>query len=651
VLIAHEDDDLLFMEPDLIEAVQRGRGVTSVYVTAGNGTKGTAAANIRYEGDKEAYGAAAGDTSWQCGWIEIDQHVAQHCRLEAENISLVFLAYPDGGEEGQYPGSLLELWNGTVKTSTTVADRTATYDQPGLIDTVGEIMHDVQPRVIRTLDVTSNHGHDHVDHEIVGALALMSLGTLDQHPTVIAYRGYDIDNEAPNKAPAIFNFVRPIIGRYEACAAKCNASCGGSCTDFESLHDDYLQRRYAFGFRRAGTGVLAAESGACLLADGSLGACATAPVWSLDASGELATTTGCLTVATDGSLGVAACTGTSAQRVFFDDEGHVWSAQPPAPQADMEFAHLDCLTPSEDGATASAALCGQDQAPTWQLLAPLVTTPRATLQLATTGRSVRLGDLTGDGLADLCSVIAGELECSPGDGTGQFGAAVAIGSLAIDPGSLAIGDVDGDGRPDACGRASTGTICALASNGFAAVAFAPTFGDGDVRADTAASLQVVADQVCGADASGVVCAPSGTTLSTWPDPDATVWPADLDGDSAVDWCASGSAGPACGLASESGMTTDGVPWMYSNGGVPETVPSDPALTAVADIDGDGNADLCAVIDSGVQCARGQAHGFGPLASVFEAPAPPVALWLGDVNGDGRADACVDLGSSIACAVY
>src|SRR5580698_10483234 len=97
VLIAHQDDDLLFMQPDVIEAVRRGDGVTNVYVTAGNATKGTAAANIRYQGLKEAYGAAAHDMDWDCGWIEIDHHAAQHCRLADENVSLVFLGYPDGG--------------------------------------------------------------------------------------------------------------------------------------------------------------------------------------------------------------------------------------------------------------------------------------------------------------------------------------------------------------------------------------------------------------------------------------------------------------------------------------------------------------------------------------------------------------------------
>ena len=59
VVVAHQDDDLLFMQPDVLEAVQHGVGVTTEYVTAGNGTHGVDAAAKRYVGLMEAYGAAA----------------------------------------------------------------------------------------------------------------------------------------------------------------------------------------------------------------------------------------------------------------------------------------------------------------------------------------------------------------------------------------------------------------------------------------------------------------------------------------------------------------------------------------------------------------------------------------------------------------
>ena len=457
VLIAHQDDDLLFMQPDVIEAVQRGSGVTNVYVTAGNGTKGTAAANVRYAGLMQAYGAAANDVAWDCGWIEILGHEAQHCRLEAERVSLLFLAYPDGGVRGEQPDSLMHLWEGSATTVTTVADRTAVYDQDSLIDTVAEIVRQTQPSVVHTLEVASNHGSDeHADHMVVGALALLAIARANAQPAILSYRGYNTTNEQINKIQSMFDAIEPILGRYEACATKC-LPCGETCSSgaIDKTHDEWLSRRYATGFRHVAVGALR-TNGMCLLATGALGDCAAAPVWTLDATGELASSAGCVDIADDGSLTVDKCSGGPSHRMYLDDEGHVWSATVPTPVPDMDYAHLRCLTPASDG-SVSAALCGADSAPTWEVLPALVTTPKP---FAATGRAVRLGDLTGDGLADLCTIMAAGLVCAPGDGKGHFGAAVTISNLAIDPDSLAIGDVDGDGLADACGRTSAGVACA-----------------------------------------------------------------------------------------------------------------------------------------------------------------------------------------------
>ena len=98
VVVAHEDDDLLFMQPDVLEAVERGDGVTTVYVTAGNGLHGDVdTATTRYIGLMEAYGGVVDSMDWTCGWITIHDHAALHCRLPKGKLSLVFLGYPDGG--------------------------------------------------------------------------------------------------------------------------------------------------------------------------------------------------------------------------------------------------------------------------------------------------------------------------------------------------------------------------------------------------------------------------------------------------------------------------------------------------------------------------------------------------------------------------
>src|SRR4051812_726119 len=112
VIVAHQDDDLYFMQPDLLEAVQNGTGITTVYVTAGDDMHGPKAAELRYAGLRYAYGAVAGSLDWRCGYITIATHVAQHCHLADRPVSLIFLAYPDGGVHGELANSLLDLWQG-----------------------------------------------------------------------------------------------------------------------------------------------------------------------------------------------------------------------------------------------------------------------------------------------------------------------------------------------------------------------------------------------------------------------------------------------------------------------------------------------------------------------------------------------------------
>ena len=156
---------------------------------------------------------------------------------------------PTAAKKASFRAACCSCGTARSTSSTTVADRTATYDQAALIETIAEIIHDTQPTTIRTLDVTSNHGHDHVDHEIVGALALLALATTDQHPAVIDYRGYDTAGEPANKIQPIFDFVHPILGRYEACAAKCGAVRRSRARRSIRCTTSGCARRYAFGFR------------------------------------------------------------------------------------------------------------------------------------------------------------------------------------------------------------------------------------------------------------------------------------------------------------------------------------------------------------------------------------------------------------------
>lgn len=660
VVVAHQDDDLLFMQPDVIEAVRAGHGVTNVYVTAGNGTGGVEKSDKRYDGLRAAYGAAAGANDWVCGFVEIAGHTAEHCRLPDKNVSLVFLGYPDGGKEGEHATSLLHLFEGSTTNVETIARETTVYDRDSLIETVAQIMRITQPAHVHTLEVAATHGRDHSDHMLVGAITMLAVARANSSADVLSYRGYNTPDERANKVPAVYDSAFAVLGHYEACVGSCDAACGDACTKIDDTHVQWLLRRYAIGFRRSGGGRLRSGND-CVGSDASLVSCDGAPNWVIDPAGELRSGAVCLTVGDGGVVSTGPCIGGRERRFFVDDEGHIWSGVPAAPQTDMDYAHLACLGTGAGRVTTQ--LCGLDRAPTWELAPAMVTTPRTTLGLTSTGRNVRLGDVTGDGKADLCEVDNG-LYCAPGIGDGSFAPAIYIGSLPIDPRSLTLGDVDGDGRVDACGRDSLGLVCARAASQFAMERWSASFNDAAARPSTSASLTAVdanADNIadlCGVDVTGVVCAPRGFTAapvlrSAWPEQTAVVWPADLDGDHQADWCAATDDGAACAVEAQRDLSTDGAPWAYSQGGVVDVTPATTATVAIADIDGDGRADLCSPREDRIVCARSQGRAFGPRTTtlaILPNQSVASAVWLGDLDGDQRADVCVDTGAAITCAV-
>ncbi|MBA3394715.1 MAG: VCBS repeat-containing protein, partial [Deltaproteobacteria bacterium] len=129
-----------------------------------------------------------------------------------------------------------------------------------------------------------------------------------------------------------------------------------------------------------------------------------------------------------------------------------------------------------------------------------------------------------------------------------------------------------------------------------------------------------------------------------------LWPGDLDGDGRTDWCTATAAGVACGVDAHRELTTDGVPWGFALAGIVDPSPTMITTGALADIDGDGLADLCSLRDRTIACGRSQGRGFGPamVLGTMPAGAQPTALWLGDLDGNGTADACVEDAATIRC---
>ncbi len=502
------------MQPDLDEAMLGGAGVTNVYVTAGNGRQGYSESEDRYDGLKAAYGALVGSTDWLCGWIELAGHPVEHCRLADAPVSLIFVGYPDGGLAGDADRSLLRLWRGAITSATTISRQPSRYGRGDLIALLAHIIDATTPTTLRTLEVAATHGRDHADHMMAGALAVVATAASSQHPELISYRGYSIEEEPANATPALLARSMQRLAYYEACNLGC-APCGKPCPldEIPRSHVVYQQRRYAIGMRRAARGQLRLDD-RCLDAAAQLGDCATAPPWQLDARGALRSADRCLAVQADGAVTSSACGG-AGQRFFLDDDGHLWSGDAPPAAGVTALAHLSCL--GADGDRPRARPCGGDDAPVWELASALAAMPR--VAPLPDPASLWLADLDGDQRVDRCAVRAAGPACSLASDAlvttevtpwgyafaGQVEGSDSDGPAADTTTSVLV-DIDGDSRADLCTARDGVIACARSlSRGFGPRFVLAHLPAGMTATALAIDTRGAATRLCATDAMTLAC--------------------------------------------------------------------------------------------------------------------------------------------------
>ncbi|MFD9724335.1 PIG-L family deacetylase [Streptomyces sp. NPDC059072] len=198
-VVAHPDDDLFFMNPDLVRSLLAGTPVTTAYLTSGeadgvNRANGGAAkdpdqpadrahyAEARQNGIRSAYAQmATGDrtSAWRRtviptaggGQAELDVLIAK------PQVNLVWLQMREARSTGgDNPDSLRGLWNGRIPalasqlTSGTPVKQQFTYGKSQLIQTISGVLERYRPTTIRMQDPTpGRYGDpgkytDHQDH-------------------------------------------------------------------------------------------------------------------------------------------------------------------------------------------------------------------------------------------------------------------------------------------------------------------------------------------------------------------------------------------------------------------------------------------------------------------------------------------------------
>ncbi len=230
-VVAHPDDDLFFMNPDLSRSVRAGTKVTTAYLTSGesdgrNEARGqhlkdpvqpadrASYAEARQNGIRGAYAQmATGDRTspWARksvptaggGFAEVDVLVAK------PQINLVWLQLREARSiNGENPDSLRGLWDGKTAalgaqlTSGSPVKQSFSYTKDQVVRTVAQVLERYKPTTIRLQDPTPGMSEesggtfiDHQDHMygarfIQAAAERYARSTDRPHFSVQNYSGY-----------------------------------------------------------------------------------------------------------------------------------------------------------------------------------------------------------------------------------------------------------------------------------------------------------------------------------------------------------------------------------------------------------------------------------------------------------------------------
>ena len=217
-IVAHPDDDLLFLNPDLDVGIRAGLPTTVVYVTAGqSGLTGTAAGDRvrdRQRGVQDAYRVSAGvdDAPWQGEWdgqvVTVGGRQAEEYRLrDRPEVGLVFLGLPDGALGTLAEGATLD----TVPATEGLVTAVQSYDSGTLLAVLGGLLRRHQPTQLHVTELVADPRYDdppsHPDHRTAAAHAVQAVGlyrsaTGGWLPVVTEHRDYGITQHPVDLDPA-----------------------------------------------------------------------------------------------------------------------------------------------------------------------------------------------------------------------------------------------------------------------------------------------------------------------------------------------------------------------------------------------------------------------------------------------------------------
>ncbi len=207
-VVAHEDDELLFMNPDLQSSIDAGDCVRTIYVTAGDSGNDSFYWLGREKGAEDAYSVML--PSKPARWVErivklnSGQLVTIASPLGNKKISLVFMRLVDGNVKGggfkRDAFQSLEKLQGNKITSLDSIDNHQHVTKDNLAASILDLFYLYRPTEIHTQSTQSKDVSrpDHSDHLAVGKLTHEVYSNNGLSVPLIFYSGYSIAHKPEN---------------------------------------------------------------------------------------------------------------------------------------------------------------------------------------------------------------------------------------------------------------------------------------------------------------------------------------------------------------------------------------------------------------------------------------------------------------------
>ena len=217
-IVAHQDDDLLFINPKTYRDIAAERCVTVVFLTAGDAGRPASYWHGRESGAMAAYASMAGvEDVWRSSTTVVGGYKIRTRTLEGRDVRLLFMRLPTGSPTG-YPTHryecLSKLRSGTISTIHAI-DGSADYTSASLRATLVDLMTLIHPSVIRTLDYSGRYQDgDHADHLNTAYYAFEAQEQYTVPHSLAGFRGYPMSRLPANQSgPAAARKLRYFL-RY-----------------------------------------------------------------------------------------------------------------------------------------------------------------------------------------------------------------------------------------------------------------------------------------------------------------------------------------------------------------------------------------------------------------------------------------------------